>query len=111
MTARGHGLARLRELRTPPEADRSVRLVVDRLRLDMERRERHLGAVQRAWDTVLPRELRDSTTLLSVSRGVLRVRVRSAPARHTVDRFLRSGGLDRLVSACGTTVRSVRLTG
>lgn len=100
-------LASLREHRVRGERELGLATDVAALRDGIERRERAIGGVSEAWGSVVPAGVGDSAELVGVRRGVLSVRVRDAAARHALDRFLRSGGLDRLIKACPVSLTRV----
>lgn len=101
-------LESLRGYRTPAERGRGIGKDLDALRADIERRQKALGGIGEAWSATVPPTMAAAAELKGVTRGVLSVRVRDAAARHTLDRFLRSGGLDALIRACPVTLTSVK---
>jgi hypothetical protein len=67
-------------------------------------------AITNAWEELAPPGLRDRARVVSLSRGVLNLRVSDASARFEVDRWLRAGGQARLARACGRGISRVRFT-
>lgn len=91
-----------------------VGLVADQvaaLEQDLSRRFKSIGEVAAAWSRLVPAELCRSAELVSMSRGVLTVRVQDAAARYGLDRFLRSGGERELQRQSPVTLKKIKLVG
>ena len=67
-------------------------------------------ALDHAWRSLAPANLRERAGTLSLSRGVLSVRTPDASARFELDRWLRAGGMARLARACGRGISRVRFS-
>ncbi len=75
----------------------------------LKRDQKRIGNAADAWSRLCPAELRLRTTVLGVTRGVLRIGASDSAARFEIDRWLRAGGSDEVVRRCRTTVRSVKV--
>lgn len=104
---------RLRELadRPPPaESDLSLAFLRESFKREVERPMKQLGKLSQLWAELVPAELAAHTRLESLSRGVLRVAVDSSPRLYELDRLLRSGLQQQLISRhSGPAVRRVQL--
>ncbi len=109
MARREASLAKLRRLRVRPEPDLSLAAAVAPLQRELTKRRRSGGAAETAWERAVPGPLRAKATVLSLSRGVLTVRVPDASARFGLDRFLRSGGQDALIGTSPVAIKRVRI--
>ena len=76
---------------------------------EVKKRVRALGGIGDAWVAVVPAALAARCEPVSLSRGVLTVRVADASARFELDRFLRAGGLSRLAARAGAAVKRAKL--
>lgn len=102
-------LERLRERRVRPARDIALTPIVsDESRL-LRRTQKALAGIAAAWDQTVPAELAGKAVLVSLSRGVLTVRMRDAAARFALDRFLRGGGEQALIHAVTASVRKVKV--
>jgi hypothetical protein len=102
-------LARLRGWRNRPQPDLSFRPVAAAMTADLRSRARTLGHAGEAWLRLVPPELLDQTSLLSMARGVLTVRVSDASARSDLARWLRQGGEHAVIRATPGSLIKVRL--
>lgn len=102
-------LARLRGWRNRPQPDLSLKPVTAGITADLRRRARTLGHAGEAWLRLVPPALLDQTTLLSMSRGVLTVRVGDASARSDLARWLREGGEHAVIRATPGSLIKIRL--
>lgn len=102
-------LEALRKGRVWPERDGSIGAMFRERGAELERLEKRLGGVSRAWQSVCPPDLLARTSVRSLLRGVLTIGVEDAATRFELDRLLRSGAERVFVRACPTTVRKVKL--
>jgi Dna[CI] antecedent, DciA len=65
-----------------------------------------LGGLGQAWAVVIPENLQARSQPISMKRGQLHVRVADASTQFELDRFLRSGGLSRLIESGGGVASS-----
>lgn len=103
------GVARVRTARVRQPWDSSLAMEMDRALRDLNTQRRAVGGAAAAWGEVIPGGLAERTALAGISRGVLTVRVADAATKYELDRVLRSGAERRLIVACQTPVRSVRV--
>lgn len=103
-------LARLRASRVRPTADRPISVDLTPLEKAIRARHKAVGGVGLAWAQAAPKELADKAAPVSLTRGVLKVRVLDAATAHKMDRWLRQGGLDALIDAAPGQLKRVRLT-
>ncbi|MFG0283920.1 MAG: DciA family protein [Phycisphaerales bacterium JB039] len=103
-------LARLREHRTRSAPDRDLAPEMMTLEKLLRRQHRAVGGVGVAWAQAVPKDLAQQTSPVSLTRGVLKVRVLDAATAHKMDRWLRQGGLDALIDAAPGQLKRVRLT-
>lgn len=106
---------RLERLRTSRALTRDVTITaaVGELQRELRRAKRRAGAVDRlaeSWHAIVPPALWGRCRPAGLVRGVLSVLCDDGGARYELDRWLRSGGREELVRACGASVRRVRLT-
>lgn len=102
-------LDQLRAWRTKPERDLSLTREFAQLGTLLKRQDRSLGGIGSAWAALVPPALRPKTTLISLSRGILTVRVGDAPAKFDLDRWLRCGGELELIRKAPAGLTKVRL--
>ncbi|MEM9166923.1 MAG: hypothetical protein AAGB48_07835 [Planctomycetota bacterium] len=102
-------LAALRSRRTWDARAKPIAEALAPFRGQLERRQRTAGPAQNAWAKVLPTELVEASTVLSLARGTLTVRIPDSATRFATDRFLRAGGEMAVIRACPTTVRRIKL--
>ncbi len=102
-------LSALREHRVTPDRRITITPDVQGAASELKKLERRLGGVAEAWNRVCPPHLVDRTSIESLARGVLTVRVADAAARFELDRALRSGAEQELVRVSPSGVRRVRL--
>jgi hypothetical protein len=95
---------RVRQDRAEPLA-----LALASLRKELERRETTIGPAQAAWASVMPPEIVSLSTIVSLSRGTLTVRISDSSARYATDRLLRSGLEITLLKRLPAALRRVRL--
>jgi len=67
------------------------------------------AAVGAAWETAAPDELRELGWVIKIAGGRLEIGVENAGARHKVDRWLRSGGLELIRELAKVRIKSVML--
>ncbi len=103
-------LARLRDRRVRAAPERAIAGDLLPLEKDLRARYRAVGGVAVAWAQAVPKELVSSASPVSLTRGVLKVRVLDAATAHKMDRWLRQGGLDALIDAAPGQLKRVRLT-
>jgi len=103
-------LARLRQNRVRPAADRPISADLTPLEKALRARHKAVGGVGIAWAQAVPKDLSRTASPVSLTRGVLKVRVLDAATAHKMDRWLRSGGLDALIDAAPGQLKRVRLT-
>lgn len=102
-------LEALRKGRVRPERDGSLGAMFRERAAELEKLEKRLGGIARAWQSVCPPELVGRTSVRSLARGVLTIGVEDASTRFELDRLLRAGAERTFVRACPTTVRKVKL--
>ena len=76
---------------------------------DLKKLEKRTASIAEAWGAVVPEALAAKTTIERLARGVLTVRVEDAPARYELDRFMRSGWLDRLRDGAKASITRVKI--
>ncbi|MFG0327279.1 MAG: DciA family protein [Phycisphaerales bacterium JB037] len=92
-------LEQRREIRARRGRDLSIAGALESLRREVERSRRDESRIERVWGEVVPAELQRVTRVVGVTRGVLMVRVRDSSSRFMLDRWLRSGGREKLAGA------------
>jgi hypothetical protein len=102
-------LARLRALRNRPERDVSIGAALGAERQRLARVHRAVGGAGAAWAATVPAALAERCEVVRLVRGVLTVRVPDDSTRYTIDRWLRSGGRQRLAQQTPATLTRVRL--
>ncbi len=102
-------LARLRGFRVRQERGRGMGDEYERLMRSLSRVSLEHSAVGSAWETAVPDELRDCAWMIRIKGGRLEVGVSNAGARHRVDRWLRTGGLELVRGLAKVSVKSVVL--
>jgi hypothetical protein len=103
-------LNRLRQFRNRPTADLSLRFMADQFKKQVEKPYKQLGNLGQLWSQLLPQELAGHTRLESFSQGVLRVGVDSSAHLYALDRLLRQGLQNELITRhTGKAIRRVQL--
>ena len=100
-------LTRLRGFRVWPGRARGIEEDCAGLMRSLTKVSKEQAAVGAAWETAAPDELRDLGWVMGVSGGRLEIGVENAGARHKVDRWLRSGGLEMIRELAKVRIRSV----
>ncbi|MFM9958698.1 MAG: hypothetical protein ACKVZJ_11525 [Phycisphaerales bacterium] len=102
-------VANLRKSRLRPERE----VVITRdlsAALDTTRRAaKSLGNIGAAWATACPPELLERTNVTALHRNVLTITVDDSATKFVLDRWLRDGGENALIRACGAAVARVKL--
>ncbi len=100
----------LRERRNRKDPDLSLGFMVGQFKREVQKPYEQLGELATIWGDLVPQELVEHTRLMGLTRGVLRVAVDSSGRLYELDRLLRSGVFDELVSRHrGKAVRRVEL--
>lgn len=104
-------LERVRDLRTRRSPDLSLGFLAAQFKRTVARPYRQFRDACRAWEKEVPAALAERTRLEGLSRGVLRVGVNSSAHLYELDRLLRGGMEERILSACrgATPPRRIRL--
>jgi hypothetical protein len=76
---------------------------------ELARRVKQVGQIATVWDDILPAELAQHTSLESFNRGVLVVKVDSAPHKFQLQTMLGGGLLAELRKRCASAINRVRL--
>lgn len=103
-------LDRLREFRVRPDPDLALTNWMGFAARELKARAKQAGGLGSAWAQSLPPDLLDRTEILTVSRGVLKVRCDDSATLDAVNHWLRAGGQQRLVRLAPSTLTKVRLT-
>lgn len=100
----------LRERRNRKDPDLSLGFMRETFKREVQKPYEQLGDLAEIWTELVPVELSAHTRLVSLNRGVLRVFVDSSGRLYELDRLLRSGVFDELVTRHkGKAVRRVEL--
>jgi predicted nucleic acid-binding Zn ribbon protein len=100
----------LRKRRNRKDPDLSLGFMRDQFKREVQKPFEQLGDLSAVWSELIPERLAAHTRLESLKRGVLRVSVDSSGRLYELDRLLRSGGFDELVTRHrGSAVRKVEL--
>ncbi|MEM6458289.1 MAG: DciA family protein [Planctomycetota bacterium] len=103
-------LERLRDRRVRPDADLSLAFLPEQFRREVARPFKQLGDLARLWESRLPAEVAAGTRLESLQRGVLTVSVDTASRMYDLDRRLREGLEQELITSHrGAAFRRVKL--
>lgn len=108
-TSSAERIGSLRTYRVHRERAEPLALSLASIRKELERRETTIGPAQAAWESVIPPEIVALSTVVSLSRGTLTVRISDSSARYATDRLLRSGLEITLLKRLPTGLRRVRL--
>ena len=100
----------LRERRNRKEPDLSLGFMVGQFKREVQKPYEQLGELAGIWEALVPGELAAHTRLVGLTRGVLRVAVGSSGRLYELDRLLRGGVFDELVTRHkGKAIRRVEL--
>ncbi len=100
----------LRERRNRKDPDLSLGFMVGQFKREVQKPFEQLGELAEIWGELVPEELAAHTRLAGLTRGVLRVVVGSSGRLYELDRLLRSGVFDDLVTRHkGKAIRRVEL--
>jgi len=88
----------LRARRNRKDPDLSLGFMREQFKRDVQKPYEQLGELTTIWAELVPEALADHTRLVGLSRGVLRVTVDSSGRLYELDRLLRSGTFDELVT-------------
>ncbi len=102
-------LSRLRGFRVRHDRGRGVSEDCDQLMRSLKRVSRDQSAAVEAWSTGAPDDLQSLGWVSGLKGGKLEIGVENAGARHRVDRWLRSGGLEMMRELGKVRIKSVVL--
>lgn len=102
-------LERLRSSRTRADRATPIGTSLEQIRRELEQRESSIGPAEKAWRSVIPPELTQRSTIVSMKRGTLTVRIPDSASRYAADRLLRAGGEIRVLKQCPRNVKKIRL--
>jgi len=103
-------LNRLRGWRNRSEADLTLGFLRKQFKTQIEQPYKQLSSIARLWDQLVPQDLAAHTRLDSLHRGVLQVSVDSSPRLYELDRLLRGGLRNELITQHkGPALRQIRL--
>ena len=71
--------------------------------------QRQLGSVSTVWCEHCPPQLIGKTRIVQLSRGVLTIGASDAATRYEIDRFLRSGGKQKVVQSTVASIRRIKV--
>lgn len=91
-------LDRLRQWRNRPDTAVSMEFLKQQFKTEVEKPYKQLVSITEVWMRLVPPDLLEHTRLESFSRGVLRVAVDSSPRLYELDRLLRDGLEQRLIT-------------
>ncbi|MEL6499379.1 MAG: DciA family protein [Planctomycetota bacterium] len=100
---------KLRARRTWTDKATPIGASLESIRRELKLRDQTIGPAAEAWNAVMPKELADRSTIVSVKRGTLTVRIPDSASRFAADRLLRAGAEIRLLKTCPRNVRRVKL--
>lgn len=104
-------LENLRRHRNRADGDDSLRFIRKQYEREIARPARQLGSMVELWRELVPEALTAASRLESLTRGVLRVTVRSSVELYELDSLLRSGLERELVRRHkGSALRRVKLS-
>ena len=95
--------------RTRSQRDNTITSDLDRLSRDILDRRRRVGHAADALAAAISPHALAGIELVSLERGILTVRARSASARFIFDRELRSGGRERLIRASASAIKRIKV--
>jgi len=101
---------KIRSLRVRPPRDFSLSFMADQFKRDVAKPFKQLGSLVELWNELLPADVAAGTRLEALQRGVLTVAVDSSARLYDLDRRLR-GGLEQqlLTRHKGAAFRKVKL--
>ncbi len=103
-------LDRLRDWRNRKDFDYSMDFLKPQFKREIEKPYKQLLSMAQLWPTLVPAELCGRTKLETISRGVLKVIVDSSGALYELDRLLREGLEQKLITQNqGPAIRRVQL--
>lgn len=102
-------LARLRQHRNAPPRDQSIGPLVRELTDRLDEASKKSAGCGAAWAQACPPKHLPRTSVRGLARGVLTIAVDSAATRYELDRWLRAGGEQAVISAARAGVRKVKL--
>ncbi|MEO1583414.1 MAG: DciA family protein [Planctomycetota bacterium] len=100
---------RLRSYRTRADQASPIGLNLASIRRDLTQREASIAPALEAWTEIIPKELAERATIVSLSRGTLTVRIPDSASRFATDRLLRAGAQIRIIKRCPRPVRRIKL--
>jgi hypothetical protein len=102
-------LEHLRQWRTPTPRDLTPKDTLHPIIKDLKKSRDQMGNLGEAWAVHVPSDLLATSELISLMRGVLTVQVRDASSRFALDRWLRDGGQQDLISVANVPLRRIKL--
>jgi hypothetical protein len=103
--------ANLKRFRTRKQYDADFSAVLqDVFKREVEKPHKQLGAMVDLWEAMLPPDITRHTRLESLAKGTLRVVIDSSARLYELDRMLREGLQDRIITAFkGPAFRRIQL--
>lgn len=103
-------LSNLRRWRNKAEPDLSLGFLPKFFKKEVQKPYQQLGALVEIWQRLIPPELAVQTRLQGLSRGVLQVVVGSSSALYQIDRLLRQGVQQQIITEHrGPAFRKIQL--
>lgn len=103
-------LKRLRQWRNRPELAEGMGFLKGFFKSQVEKPYKQLASLIEVWETLVPADFREHTRLEGLNRGVLKVAVDSSARLYELDRLLRAGLEQSLITAHrGPTFRKIQL--
>lgn len=103
-------LERLRQWRTRPERDLSMKFLQKHFKRDIEKPYKQLGDLTELWYRLIPADLLPHTRLERLQRGVLYVGVESSSHLYELTHLLRGGVEQQLIQHHrGSALRRIKL--
>ncbi|MEL7483306.1 MAG: DciA family protein [Planctomycetota bacterium] len=102
-------LERLRARRTWNDRATPIGVSLEAIRRELAQHEKASGPALEAWTSVIPHELAARSTIVSLKRGTLTVRIPDSASRYATDRLLRAGAEIKVLKQCPRHIKRIRL--
>jgi hypothetical protein len=100
----------LRKQHARPMRDLAIAGPMGDLMKQIKAQSRRLSGGGQAWAKVVPPQLLERTTVVSLQSGVLKIKVLDSATKFELERWLKQGGQMQVIREAATTINRIKLT-
>ncbi len=99
----------LREWRKRKVRDTSIESSILEFRKTLKKTNKQLSQIMETWDNLVPQNLANNATPISLRAGVLEVSVTDSSTSYQLNQLVRAGLLIKLQQQCSGTLKQIRI--